>query len=108
MRVNEERDVMEKKLTLTPGVAGVARALQGRRGGTLEQRNAPGLIQRQVVRLDEGGIGWLPSKKPNTPIGGHLRAKVAGSGCGMASFNGAACKPIPLDSTCNSHAGQSW
>jgi len=38
--------VMEKKLTLTPGVAG----------------------------------------KSNTPIGGHLRAKVAGSARGMASL----------------------
>jgi len=46
MRVSEERDVMEKKLTLTPGVAG----------------------------------------KSNTPIGGHLRAKVAGSARGMASL----------------------
>ena len=51
MRVNEERDVMEKKLTLTPGV------------GT------PGV-----------------AGKSNTPIGGHLRAKVAGSARGMASL----------------------
>jgi len=42
--------------------------------------------QRKGIRTKNGRIGWRTSRKSNTPIGERLRAKVAGSGRGMASF----------------------
>ena len=71
--MNEKSDSMEKKSTPTPG----AHATPGAHGGAGE---------RKRTRTKSGGISWRTYRKSNTPIGGCLREKVAGSACGMASF----------------------
>ena len=74
--MNEKSDSMEKKSTPTPG----AHAMEKK------STPPPGARYRKRTRTKSGGISWRTYGKSNTPIGGCLRAKVAGSACGMASF----------------------
>jgi len=83
--MNEKSDSMEKKSTPTPGAR-----------------------YRKRTRTKSGSISWRTYRKSNTPIGGRLRAKGAGSGREMASFNIGAYQTKPADSQHNKPAEQSW
>jgi len=86
--MNEKSDSMEKKSTPTPGAH--------------EVDSQPW----RYLRIRRGGSSWRADRKPNTPIGGRLRAKVAGSDRGMASFNIGAHKTKPAYLEHNKSAGQ--
>jgi len=83
--MNEKSDSMEKKSTPTPG------APTPGAHDSMEKKSTPnptpGARYRKRTRTKSGGISWRTYRKSNTPIGGCLRAKVAGSACGMASFH---------------------
>jgi len=81
--MNEKSDSMEKKSTPTPGARGEGSDIVvGNRGSDVVY-----VSQRKRTRTKSGGISWRTYGKSNTPIGGCLRAKVAGSAYGMASFH---------------------